>query len=264
MAGCSIKWTRERLHGRAVVAGFGGRCGHSKAQAALRARCSSTGTLQKGLQCIACSTIRATPDHIIKGLLIVELFDAIQLQMSKQRLGACARWQAEYGACRTVLLDLKAGPLVLSKAPRERHGPVEQIWHHNGFHVLLSGLSCKATAGSPECSHLLRGLLHSIVNVFVNRTCSSIVTPRYFAWGTAGSGFPRHLTVMSWPEIRRTWLLLVFRIRFRSWRWLAISVVDVVRTRDTSWQSGWLKVRAISSANCTERDGLAMVGTCLV
>ena len=97
-----------------------------------------------------------------------------------------------------------------------------------------------------------------------NRTCSSIVMPRYFAWGTAGSGFPRHLTVMSWPGIRRTWLLLVFRIRFRSWRWLAISVVDVVRTRDTSWQSGWLNVRAISSANCTERDGLAMVGTCPV
>ena len=122
--------------------------------------------LQKGLQCIACTTIRATPDHN-KGLLLVELFDAIQLQTSKQRLGACARWQAEYGACRTVVLDLKAGPLVLSKAPRERHGPVEQIWHHNGFHVLLSGLSCKATAGSLECSHLLRGLLHSIVNVFV-------------------------------------------------------------------------------------------------
>ena len=133
------------------MAGFGGRFGHSKAQAALRARCSSTGTLQKSLQCIAFLTIPATPDH--KGLLLVELFDAIPLQTSKQRLGACARWQAKYGACRSVLLDLKAGPLVLSKATRERHGPVEQIWHHNGFHVLLSGPSCKVTAGSPECSH---------------------------------------------------------------------------------------------------------------
>ena len=49
-----------------------------------------------------------------------------------------------------------------------------------------------------------------------NRTCSSIVMPIYFAWETTGSEFPRNLTVMSWPEIRMTWLLLVFRIRFRS------------------------------------------------
>ena len=75
------------------MAGFGGRFGHSKAQAALRARCSSTEMLQKGLQCIACPTIRATPDHN-KGLLLVELFDAIQLQTSKQRLGACGEMLA--------------------------------------------------------------------------------------------------------------------------------------------------------------------------
>ena len=59
------------------MAGFGGRFGHSKAQAALCARCSSTGMLQKGLQCIACPTIRATPDHN-KGLLLVFLVDLIQ------------------------------------------------------------------------------------------------------------------------------------------------------------------------------------------
>ena len=87
------------------MSGFGGRFWHSKAQAALRARCASTGTLQKRLQCIACPTIRATPDHN-KGLLLVELYDAIQLQTSnrKQRLGACARWQAEYGAIQLVVL----------------------------------------------------------------------------------------------------------------------------------------------------------------
>ena len=49
----------------------------------------------------ACSALLARPFEqrqiINKGLLLVELFDAIQLQTSKQRLGACARWQAEYG-----------------------------------------------------------------------------------------------------------------------------------------------------------------------